>query len=700
MLDNCEHVAAASAACVRTLLDGCRHLRGVATSRVPLGIDGERQFALRPLDDGDAVTLFVERARAVQPMFTPGANGELTDLCRHLDRLPLAIELAAARTKTLPVGEIAERLRDRFRLLRRTAEREPGRHSGLEAAIDWSYDLLFEDERRMLRTLAVFAGGATLDAAEHVCGPDALELASRLVDRSLLLADTSGTTVRFTMLETVRAYGLARLEESGATNDARDAHLQWCIGEAAGIELGIRGPDQLAWLGRLDEEHDNFRAALGYAVDHQPADALRLLASLLFPWWLRGRRGEVRRWIEACLRAGRDEEPYLRARVLAPSGLFVLPAGRTVAGLSFGGDFHDELDIAERRQREALSILLQTDDELDHRQLAAGPRQHAVAQGLCGGPVVRDEIDESTHAALEAFDRLGDDFGSAVMRLTHAVALVAHGDLDDAMAEAQRAIPFVRRCGDRFSLSRVSYISGLIADLRGDTREAYRQLENSMRLLDEVCVHQFVTAHAQMLCSLAERNRDTKLALQWRAFVDEHGDAWKHYDGTVLAAARNREGLAARAGGDLPAAAADHTAALAWYTNAGLLSGVAFTESCLGFLAATSGDAAGHHAAALSAATSADDPAALSLALDGCAAVASDPRDTVMLLGAASQLRSSVVAIDPTHRDDVAALEAAARSAIGDDGYRDAWAEGAKLERRDALELARRTVRRAVAGQM
>ena len=226
--------------------------------------------------------------------------------------------------------EIAERLRDRFRLLRRTAEKEPDRHSGLEAAIDWSYDLLFEDERRMLRTLAVFAGGATLDAAEQVCGPDALELASRLVDRSLLLADTSGTTVRFTMLETVRAYGLARLDELGATNDARNVHLQWCIGEAAGIERGIRGPDQLAWLGRLDHEHDNFRAALGYAVEHQPAGALRLLASVLFPWWLRGRRAEVRRWIELCLSPGamRCRTFELECRRRAASSSFP-PAARS-----------------------------------------------------------------------------------------------------------------------------------------------------------------------------------------------------------------------------------------------------------------------------------------------------------------------------------------------------------------------------------
>ena len=217
VLDNCEHVVAAVARCVLTLLAGCPRLRVVATSREPLGVEGERQFVVGPLPADESAQLFVERARAVQPYFTPDddGNADLVELCRHLDGLPLAIELAAARAKTLPVPEITERLRDRFALLRRAQPTGTDRHDGLEAAIDWSYELLFDDERRTLRAFAVFAGGATLDAAERVCGPDAFELASRLVDRSLLVADTSRRAVRFVMLESLRAYGLERLVERG-----------------------------------------------------------------------------------------------------------------------------------------------------------------------------------------------------------------------------------------------------------------------------------------------------------------------------------------------------------------------------------------------------------------------------------------------------------------------------------------------------
>ena len=308
VLDNCEHVVTAVARCVLTLLAGCPRLRIVATSREPLGIEGERQFAVGPLPADESAQLFVERARAVQPYFTPDddGNADLVELCRHLDGLPLAIELAAARAKTLPVPEITERLRDRFALLRRAQPTGTDRHDGLKAAIDWSYELLFDDERRTLRAFAVFAGGATLDAAERVCGPDAFELTSRLVDRSLLVADTSRRAVRFVMLESLRAYGHERLVERGELDDARAAHLEWCIELAASANRGIRGRDQLTWIERLDAEHDNLRAALDYAVGHDPIGALRLAGSLILPWWLHGRRQETRYWFEAALAVGRD----------------------------------------------------------------------------------------------------------------------------------------------------------------------------------------------------------------------------------------------------------------------------------------------------------------------------------------------------------------------------------------------------------
>ena len=180
-------------------------------------------------------------------------DDELIELCRRLDGLPLAIELAAARTKTLPVRELVERLDQRFELLR-PSERSG---AGLGAAIDSSYDLLFEEERRAFRRLSVFAGGATVEAAEAVCGPDALDLVARLVDRSMLTADTSGETARFRMLESLRAYGAERLAEEGELAKATAAHVAWCTELAERAFGPIQTADQMPWLERLDAEHDN-----------------------------------------------------------------------------------------------------------------------------------------------------------------------------------------------------------------------------------------------------------------------------------------------------------------------------------------------------------------------------------------------------------------------------------------------------------
>ena len=227
VLDNCEHVLDAAAEVAARLLAGCPELRIVATSREPLSLDGEHQLVLGPLTDDDATALFAARAQVVQPRFRADQD-ELADLCRHLDGLPLAIELAAARTKTLPVPEIAARLEDRFGLLLAHKRSGPDRQQGLRAAIDWSYNLLFEEEQRAFRRLAVFAGGATLDAAEAVCGPEALDIVARLVDKSLLVADTAGRLARFRMLESLRAYGHDRLVEGDEVGAALAAHCQWC----------------------------------------------------------------------------------------------------------------------------------------------------------------------------------------------------------------------------------------------------------------------------------------------------------------------------------------------------------------------------------------------------------------------------------------------------------------------------------------
>ena len=250
---------------------------------------------------------------------------------------------------------------------------------------------------------------------------------------------------------------------------------------------------------------------------------------------------------------------------------------------------------------------------------------------------------------------------------------------------------YAERNAERFALSRISLVRGTIADLRGDVHSAYRHVEHGLRLLDELGIHQAVTAQARMLAPLADRCDEPELAAQWRVFVNDRGDGWTHYDGTIMASARNHAGLAARTAGDLDHAADAHRSALEFYASAGIPSGIAFTRSCLGFLAAERGDdteAAAHHEAALLAASAVDDPAALALALEGRAAGLADPTDRAVLLGGADRWWSAVVAAEPTHRADVAAIAEAARQALGDAAYAAALAEGASLDRRTLIARA------------
>ncbi|MET0460342.1 MAG: BTAD domain-containing putative transcriptional regulator, partial [Ilumatobacteraceae bacterium] len=559
VVDNCEQVADAVAGIVLDVLRGCRNVRVLATSREPLHIDGEHQFVVSPLGADQATTLFVERARAVQPLLgsiSDAEDGEIRSLVQHLDGLPLAIELAAARTKTFPVGEITSRLDDRFQLLRRARHGTMPRHDGLEAAIGWSYDLLFDDERRAFRRLALCSGGATADAVERLCGAGSVELAVRLVDRSLLIADTSGPVVRFRMLESLRAFGRARLVAEGELATTQADHLAWCIELATDIDRHAKTADQLPWLRRLDDEHDNVRVALAYAVDADPEGALRLLSPLLRPWWFRGRRQEIVEWSEAALAASAGTATAARARVLAMAGLVT---ERTVpAADRRPTDFHGELDVAEARQREAIAIDERGDDRsalaYDYLQLLATFARRASI----GAIVTSDEPAALLVRGAAIFDELGDDYGSAVIRGADAMLAIAHGDIDRAEADLAIAAPIAERLGERFSKSRLEYVHGMVADLRGDPRAAYGHIERSLRLVDELGIQQAVTAQARMLVPLAHRSGEDGLAARWASFVEGDGSGWERFDGSVVAATQNHVGLGARAAGGLDRAAESH----------------------------------------------------------------------------------------------------------------------------------------------
>ncbi|CAL9406763.1 hypothetical protein SUDANB58_01560 [Streptomyces sp. enrichment culture] len=309
VLDNCEHVVEAAARLAEELLARCPHLTVLATSREPLGVPGELLRPVEPLPEPAALRLLADRGAAARPGFRveddPGACAEI---CRRLDGLPLAIELAAARLRLLTPRQIADRLDDRFRLLTNGSRTVLPRQQTLRAVVDWSWDLLDEDEREVLSRLSVFAGGCGLDAAEAVCGPAALEALGSLVDKSLVVAAPSDDGgMRYRLLETVAEYAAERLDETGGRAHAERAHLTYYRELARTTDPLLRGPRQLAAIGRLEREYENLRTALRRAVaarDEQ--EALCLVLSLAWYWQMRDLRIEARTWCSEVMALGPD----------------------------------------------------------------------------------------------------------------------------------------------------------------------------------------------------------------------------------------------------------------------------------------------------------------------------------------------------------------------------------------------------------
>jgi len=310
ILDNCEHLVAACAELAERLLQAAPGLRLLATSREPLGVAGENSYpvpALTVPDAGQRATPdTLVQSEAVRPDFalTEGNAAAVAQICRRLDGIPLALELAAARTRALTAEQIAARLDHRFGLLTGGSRTAPPRQQTLRGAIDWSYELLSDPERALLRRLSAFSGGWSLEAAEHVSrAPEALDLLSQLVSKSLVLSeqrpDQEG---RFRMLETIREYAQEKLVEAGETEAAQDRHLAYYVSLAEEAAPELRRHGQVHWLNRLDQENDNLRAALAWAVQRDQAEpALRLAGALGDYWTMRGYLVEGHRWLEAAL---------------------------------------------------------------------------------------------------------------------------------------------------------------------------------------------------------------------------------------------------------------------------------------------------------------------------------------------------------------------------------------------------------------
>jgi predicted ATPase/class 3 adenylate cyclase len=369
VVDNCEHLLAETARIVHRLLRSGPGVKVLATSRHPLGIGGEIAWPLPPLalptgtdarnlDAYDGTRLFAERALAARPDIDLSAHGAaIGDLCRRLDGLPLALELAATRLRTMSLEDLAGRLDDRFRLLTHGDPTALEHHQTLRAVVDWSYELLDDEQQAVYRKLAVFRGGWTSRAAEVVCdanGDGGIAIADAieaLTANSLAVWDSSVSPPRFRMLETMREHGLSKLAEHGEVASTRDRHLAWLLALCTEAESELDGPDQSSWLARLDAEIDNLRSAYSWGLgDGDAASALGALARIPRYWWLTSQISEGAEWFDRLLEAAPSAPPSTRGRGLAGSGFLINMLGRSRE--------------AELQLRDGVKMLRQCDDEV------------------------------------------------------------------------------------------------------------------------------------------------------------------------------------------------------------------------------------------------------------------------------------------------------------------------------------------------
>ena len=449
VLDNCEHVLDAAAALLEALLRRGGRLRVLATSREPLGVDGERVRRLPPMSEPESAQLFVERASAARPGMAVGKDtGAVREICRHLDGMPLALELAAAQTRSLSVADVATRVDDRFDLLAGGPRRAPARHRSLAAVVDWSYDALPPSHEVLFRRLSVFAGSFTRRAAEEICSGNGIaevevaDLLSSLVDRSLVVAADDD---RYRLLETLREYGAERLARAGEAETSRSRHLEWFQTVAASRPTG--GPDSTAFLAALEADHDNCRAALRWALGTGRVQAAADLACSLRPLWdAHAHHREAGRWFEQILEAG--VMSVSRVRILTLAGAFA----------QWAGDFPTAL----MRQGEALAL---SRDAGDHgtawdclRQMAETNAQQDQVS------LARRQLEEA-----EASYRTWGPGQELPARLLNAQAIVAHfsGDVSRERLIREEMLARAREDADEAALVDALVRVGQIAEREG-----------------------------------------------------------------------------------------------------------------------------------------------------------------------------------------------------------------------------------------
>lgn len=488
LLDNCEHLLDTAATVTQAVLLRCPHVSVLATSREPLGATGERTYRVPSLSipestsfigidevaKHDAVRLFVERTEMHQSQFALSSSNApaVASICRRLDGIPLAIELAAARMRSLTAEEIDARLDHRFGLLTGGSRTAMPRQQTLRALIDWSYELLSHEEKLMLKRASVFAGGWTLRAAEAVCAGGDLEswqildLLISLVDKSLVSTEEVEGQTRYKLLETVRQYGRELLEHSGEAEMVRQNHSDAYLAMAEEAESHLQSFDQLLWIARLEKEHENLRTGWEWILQTKNGKNALRLCKALFIWWRMGYLVEGREWSAQALNLGNGNEDdlALKARTYCVAGYLAWKQG------DYAEAFH--------YFQQGYNLALQTGD---NRSLYDAYQGFSMAHfGVDDYAAAKVEILK----CLEIADRLDEVYKGRPFQVL-GILLRIEGDMPAAFASLRKSIDVYRACGDRIGMSYPLYDLGLALYYNGDFESALVSFEESLAIRQE-----------------------------------------------------------------------------------------------------------------------------------------------------------------------------------------------------------------------
>ncbi len=671
ILDNCEHVIESAAAFAHRVLGECPRLRILATSREPLGITGEALRMVEPLalpdahssraemESSPAVQLLRDRAGAVRRDFAVDARAlpTMVRVCRALDGMPLAIELAAARLRTMSIDQLACRLNDRFRLLTSGSRTALPRHQTLRAVIDWSWELLTEGERMVLRRLSVFSGGASLEAAERVCAGDevereqVLELLTALAEKSLLLAEGDGAP-RYRMLGTIKEYAARRLAEAAESEVARVAHLTYFTELAETAEPHLRRSEQREWLAALEAEHGNIGAAMRAALAAGEAHAaMRLAAAAGWYWWLGGHKAEGNELITAAIAIPGEVDDETRAMVYAFVVLFlgsgrgdehqvaewIHEAHRLSKRIKHGNPLLGFVAPLERMLQEpdaflsAFEPLLDNDDPWVRAlaRLLLGKMRNMVGQG-------GRDADGYLEAALAEFRAIGERWGISFALTELADRITVRGDFAGACEYYEQAVAVVTELGSSEDVIRMRSRQAQLYWLLGDEDSSAAAIAEAQRRAERVA---WPNALAELALAKAELAR-------WRGNAQE---------------ARSQLGVARAMLGD--------------EAEQAHIRGV--THDLLGYLADDLGEARAHRVAACQAATEAGHAPLTAQVLVGVADLAlrrDQCEQAARLLAASARVRG----LPDRSQPDRERIEQTARRRLGEERFVEATREGAQ----------------------